>query len=137
MSPELSTGSTHEAGESSLDSVESVAQLLGERLRELPEHQRFSDARSAVRTSAEAQERIAEFEQLRDEYSMARRAGDADREALAELKEAQQELHELPVMAEYLEAQAALDTRLDAVADTISDPLAVDFAERASGCCED
>jgi cell fate (sporulation/competence/biofilm development) regulator YlbF (YheA/YmcA/DUF963 family) len=132
-----STVSATEEGEPSSGSVMAAAERLGRRLAETPEHERFCEARSAVQDSTEAQERIAEFEQLRDEYSMARRAGDADREALAELKEAQQELHDLPVMAEYLEAQAALDDRLDAVAEAISDPLAVDFAERASGCCED
>jgi cell fate (sporulation/competence/biofilm development) regulator YlbF (YheA/YmcA/DUF963 family) len=137
MSPEPSAASVPGEEESTPDSLESVARRLGRVLAENPEHERFAAARSAVQESTEAQERIAEFEQLRDEYSMARRAGDADRAALAELKEAQQELHDLPVMAEYLEAQAALDDRLDVIADAISEPLEVDFAERASGCCED
>lgn len=137
MSTEFSAGDAPEERAVQGDSAAAAARALGHRLAESPEYERFVEARAAVQESATAQERIAEFEQLRDEYSMARRAGEADEAALAELKEAQQELHALPVMAEYLEAQAELDERLDEIARIISAPLDVDFAERASGCCED
>jgi cell fate (sporulation/competence/biofilm development) regulator YlbF (YheA/YmcA/DUF963 family) len=40
-------------------------------------------------------------------------------------------------MAEYLEAQAALQDRLETVNEAISEPLAVDFGGEAGGCCQD
>jgi cell fate (sporulation/competence/biofilm development) regulator YlbF (YheA/YmcA/DUF963 family) len=40
-------------------------------------------------------------------------------------------------MAEYLEAQAALQERLETVNEAISEPLAVDFGGEAGGCCQD
>lgn len=137
MSTESSTAGAGEDADGAVDPLQTAARELGAQLADTPEHERFVSAQNAVRESTDAQERIAEFEQLRDEYSMARRAGEVDEESLVKLKEAQQELHELPVMADYLEAQDALDERLEAVAQAISAPLDVEFTERVSGCCED
>jgi cell fate (sporulation/competence/biofilm development) regulator YlbF (YheA/YmcA/DUF963 family) len=68
---------------------------------------------------------------------MARQAGDASQEDLAELQRAREELHAVPVMADYLEAQAELEARLETINEAISEPLAVDFGETAGGCCQD
>jgi cell fate (sporulation/competence/biofilm development) regulator YlbF (YheA/YmcA/DUF963 family) len=117
--------------------VEALGQELGEAIRELPEYEAFEEAREAVEESEQAQQRIEEFEQLRQEFQLARQTGDASQEDLQELQQAQRELHQLPAMSEYLEAQERLDARLEAVNEAISDPLAVDFGEEAGGCCQD
>jgi len=67
----------------------------------------------------------------------ARQRGEASKEDLRELQETQQELHDIPVMSEYLQAENDLELRLQALNEYISDPLEVDFSEKAGGCCED
>jgi cell fate (sporulation/competence/biofilm development) regulator YlbF (YheA/YmcA/DUF963 family) len=43
----------------------------------------------------------------------------------------------MPKMATYLDAQEALQDRLESVNEAISEPLAVDFGGEAGGCCQD
>lgn len=117
--------------------IEDIGEELGEAIARLPEYEAFEEAQAAVEDSPEAQEKIEEFERLRQDFMMARQAGDASQDDLAELQRAQQELHSVPVMAEYLEAQNELEARLEAVNEAISEPLAVDFGETAGGCCQD
>ncbi|MFO7833388.1 MAG: YlbF family regulator [Halohasta sp.] len=117
--------------------LEDLGRQLGEKIAESPEHEAFVEANKAVETDAEAQAKIKEFEQLRHEFMVDREAGRADRESMREVKRAQRELHALPVMEEYLDAQAALQERLEAVNMAISEELAVDFGGEAGGCCQD
>ncbi|WP_256391348.1 YlbF family regulator [Natronoarchaeum rubrum] len=117
--------------------VEALGRQLGEAIEQLPEYRELQEAQAAVEVSEDAQERIEEFEQLRQEFMLARQTGDASQEDLQELQQAQSELHEIPVMAEYLEAQNRLDAKLEAINDAISEPLDIDFGEEAGGCCED
>jgi cell fate (sporulation/competence/biofilm development) regulator YlbF (YheA/YmcA/DUF963 family) len=133
----VSTETTVPEGAASGDDAEALARRLGEAIAETDAHERFVEARRAVQESDEAQERIAEFERLREEYALAKRAGEADADALAEVQAAQRELHSMPVMAEYLDAQDALGERLSAIDAAISAPLDVDFADEAGGCCAD
>jgi cell fate (sporulation/competence/biofilm development) regulator YlbF (YheA/YmcA/DUF963 family) len=132
MSIETSGENTGES-----DSVEQRARELGRTLRDLPEYERFDEAQVAVEGSEEAQAKIEEFEQVRQEFMLARQTGQASQEDLEALQETQEELHDIPVMAEYLEAQNELDARLERVNSTISSELGLDFAEEASGCCND
>jgi len=118
-------------------SVEALGRELGEAITGLPEYERFEDAKAAVGESEEAQAKIDEFESIRQEFMLARQTGEATQADLREVQEAQEELHSIPVMAEYLEAQNALDARLEAINEAISEPLAVDFGEEAGGCCQD
>jgi len=122
---------------STTESVESLGRELGAAITELPEYERFEEAKAAVEASEEAQSKIDEFEDIRQEFMLARQTGEATQADLREVQQAQSELHELPVMAEYLEAQNELDARLEAVNEAISDPLVVDFGEEAGGCCQD
>ncbi|WP_435360691.1 YlbF family regulator [Haloarchaeobius sp. DFWS5] len=117
--------------------VDEKARELGAALRELPEYERFAEAQQAVEESDEAQEKIEEFESVRQEFMLARQTGQANQEDLQNLQETQQELHDIPAMAEYLDAQNRLDARLEAVNDVLSDELGLDFADEASGCCND
>ncbi|MCT9096206.1 YlbF family regulator [Haloarchaeobius sp. HME9146] len=117
--------------------VDQRAQELGEAIRDLPEFERFHEAQQAVEESEEAQEKIDEFEQVRQEFMLARQTGQASQEDLQNLQETQQELHDIPVMAEYIDAQNRLDARLEAVNDTLSETIGLDFADEASGCCND
>jgi cell fate (sporulation/competence/biofilm development) regulator YlbF (YheA/YmcA/DUF963 family) len=119
------------------DGIENLASELGAAIADLPEHERFRDAEAAVAEDTEAQEMIAEFEQQREALALARQTGDATQEDLRELKQLQQELHSLPVMAEYLEAKEDLADRLETLNRLISEPLAVDFGGEAGGCCND
>ena len=118
-------------------SIEDLGRELGERIAATPEYEEFEAAKAAVEADDEAQERIGEFQQLRQEFMLARQTGSADQESLEKVQRAQEELHALPVMDEYLEAQSALQDRLEAVNEAISDPLAVDFGGEAGGCCQD
>jgi cell fate (sporulation/competence/biofilm development) regulator YlbF (YheA/YmcA/DUF963 family) len=120
-----------------LSRVEELAGELGEAIAETPEYRAFEETKQAVEEDDEAQEKVQEFEQLRQEFMLARQTGEATQEDVQKVREAQQELHSLPVMDEYLEAQKALETKLEAVNTAISEPLAVDFGDQASGCCED
>jgi cell fate (sporulation/competence/biofilm development) regulator YlbF (YheA/YmcA/DUF963 family) len=68
---------------------------------------------------------------------LARQAGEASQEDLRELQAAQEELHDIPKMSEYVEVQSELELRLQELNEIISDPLTVDFGGKAGGCCED
>src|SRR6056297_2372665 len=118
-------------------SPEELGRELGEAISELPEYRAFEETKAAVQQDDEAQEKIAEFNRLREEFGLAQQTGDVTREEYRKIQEAQQELHSLPVMAEYLEAQADLQARLAEINDAISEPLAVDFGGEAGGCCHD
>lgn len=117
--------------------LEDLGTQLGEAITETREYERFVDAKESVEASGEAQELIVEFNQLRQEFMLAQKVGEATNEDVAKVKQAQQDLHELPVMSDYLEAQDALANRLNAVNDAISEQLSVDFAGQASTCCQD
>ncbi|WP_458188966.1 YlbF family regulator [Haladaptatus sp. NG-WS-4] len=116
---------------------ERLATELGEAIAEMAEYQQFEEAKSAVESDETAQEKVREFEQLRQEFMLARQTGEATQEDVAKVQDAQQELHSLPVMEEYLEAQDALSARLEDLNRAVSDPLAVDFGQQAGGCCQD
>jgi len=117
--------------------VEELAAEFGEAITELPLYQRFVEAKEAVENDEEAQAKIDEFESIREEFMLARQTGQADQEALRELQTAQEELHSIPVMSDYLELQSELELRLQELNEMISDRLVVDFGEKAGGCCED
>jgi cell fate (sporulation/competence/biofilm development) regulator YlbF (YheA/YmcA/DUF963 family) len=117
--------------------IEDIAQSLGEAIADLPEYQQFLDAKEEVEQSEAAQAQIAEFESVQQEYLAKRERGEATREDLLELQEAQEQLHEVPVMSEYLQAENDLELRLQALNAHISDALALDFGEKAGGCCQD
>ena len=118
-------------------SIEDLGRELGERIAETSEYERFEEARAAVQRDAEVQEAIDEFEQLRAEFMQARQTGQATNDGLQRVQEAQDELHSMPVMSEYLDAQDELEDTLEAVNEAISEPLAVDFGGEAGGCCQD
>ncbi|MFC4450055.1 YlbF family regulator [Halorussus aquaticus] len=120
-----------------LSRVEELAGELGEAIAQTPEYQRFEETKEAVEQDDEAQEKVQEFEQLRQEFMLARQTGEATQEDVQKVREAQQELHSLPVMDEYLQAQEDLEAKLENVNEVISEPLAVDFSDQSSGCCED
>ncbi|WP_115865260.1 YlbF family regulator [Halorussus litoreus] len=117
--------------------VEQLGVELGEAITETPEYRRFEETKQAVEEDDEAQQKVQEFEELRQEFMLARQTGEATQEDIQEVQQAQQELHNLPVMADYLEAQEVLENKLEAVNEAISEPLAVDFGQQAGGCCED
>ncbi|WP_277552592.1 YlbF family regulator [Halobaculum limi] len=119
------------------DAVEDLAAQLGDAIAEMPEYRRFEEAKAAVQADDEAQARISEFEQLRQEFAIARQAGKANEESMQKVQEAQQELHSLDVMNEYVDAQDDLQARLEVLNQTISDRLIVDFGGEAGGCCKD
>lgn len=133
----MSIDATDAAETTGTTDIEDLGRELGEAIAESEEYDAFEEAQSRVTESERAQERIDEFETLRQEFMLARQTGEATQADLRELQQAQQELHEIPVMAEYLEAQAKLDAKLEAVNEAISAPLAVDFGEQAGGCCQD
>lgn len=120
-----------------VERAEQVGRELGEVLTELPAYQDFAEAKAAVEGSEEAQEKIQEFEQLRQEFMLARQTGEASREDLRKLQRTQQDLHDIPVMDDYLEAQEELERQLERVNEAISEPLALDFGENVGGCCQD
>ena len=117
--------------------LEDLGGQLGDAITETPEYERYQEAKAAVENSEEAQELIGEFNQFRQEFMLAQKVGEATNEDVQKIQEAQQELHDLPIMAEYLEAQDEFANRLDAVNDAISESLDVDFAGQASSCCQD
>jgi len=119
------------------ESIESLAETLGEAINELPEYQQFQERQATVREDDEAQDLIAEFEEIREEYMQARQRGEATNQDLRRLQEAQEELHDLPVMSDFLQAQNALELRLQALNEHVSELLEIDFAEKAGGCCND
>lgn len=117
--------------------IEELARRLGEAIVELPEYEAFEEARAAVQRNDSAQEKIEEFEQQRHEFMLARQTGEATEQDLHDLQRAQEELHSMPVMAHFLEAQQTLEERLESLNKAISEPTAVDFGEMAGGCCQD
>ena len=117
--------------------VDELASELGAAVTKLDVYERFENAKAAVEADQEAQERIQEFEQLRQEFAVARQTGEATQEDLRELQDAQERLHEIPVMEEYLAAQSELELRLQELNERISAELVVDFGEKAGGCCAD
>jgi cell fate (sporulation/competence/biofilm development) regulator YlbF (YheA/YmcA/DUF963 family) len=119
------------------ESVEDLARKLGDAIADLPEYERFLEKQAAVEADEQTQEQIAEFEEVREQYMLARQRGEATQEDLREMQETQQELHEIPVMREYLQAENDLELRLQALNEYVSDPLDIDFGEKAGGCCED
>ena len=117
--------------------LEAMGRDLGEAIAETTEYRAFEEAQRAVEEDDEAQQKISEFEQVRQDFMIAREAGSATEEDVKEVKRAQQELHSLPAMKEYLEAQEAMQERLESLNEAISEPLSVDFGGEAGGCCHD
>ncbi|UPM42017.1 YlbF family regulator [Halocatena salina] len=117
--------------------VTELASDLGEAITQLPTYQEFLEAKERVEESEEAQQKVQRFEQLREEFMLARQTGNATNEDLRELQAAQEELHDVPVMSEFLELQSELELELQELNEMISAPLAVDFGEKAGGCCQD
>ncbi len=118
-------------------SLEALGSDLGEAIARTPEYRAFEEAKEAVENDEEVQQRIAEFEQQREEFVYATQIGqrtDGDYEAI---QNAQRELHAMEPMAEYLEAQERMRERLEAINKAISEPLVVDFGGEAGGCCQD
>lgn len=115
----------------------SLAQCLGNAITDLPAYRRFMEMQKAVANSEEAQKKITEFEQIRQEFMLSRQTGDVSEEQLQELQTTKAELNSIPEMADYLEAQSQLDAQLTELNDIISHPLAVDFGQKAGSCCEE
>lgn len=116
---------------------EALGRELGELIATLPEYEAFAEAKAAVENDEQTQQKVEEFEQVRQEFMVLRQTGNASQEDLEEVQQLQTELNEMPLMAEYLEAQEELQDRLEAVNKAISEPLAVDFGGEAGGCCND
>ena len=135
----MSTESDVDAGveATTRDEPETVAGDLGAAIADTPEYERFVESKAAVERSPEAQQKVQEFERLRDEFVQARQTGEATQDDLETLQSAQQDLHTVPAMAEFLEAQEALDARLERVNQEIAADLAIDFGDRVGGCCND
>ena len=133
----MSVDSDADAAAGATDDVEAMGRELGDAIAELPEYEAFEEARAAVQADDDVQEEIQAFEQKRMQFAQARQSGEATQADLMELQAAQQELHEQPLMADFLEAQGALTARLEDINRAISEPLAVDFGGEAGGCCHD
>lgn len=118
-------------------SVEDLGRQLGEAIRDLPEYDAFTEAKAAVEADEDLQAEIREFEQFREEFMLARQTGEATQEDLRELQRRQEELHDIPTMADFLQAQNELELRLQEINEIVSDPLSIDFGQKAGGCCED
>ena len=118
-------------------SLEDLGHELGEQIARTTEYQRFEEAREAVQRDEDVQAKIDEFEQLRAEFMQARETGQATNSGLQKVQAAQDELHSMPVMREFLDAQDELTDTLETVNEAISEPLAVDFGGEAGGCCQD
>jgi len=114
-----------------------LATELGDAITDLPVYETFRDAKAEVEADEELQEEIREFEQIREEFMLARQTGEASREDLRKLQNAQEELHDYPKMSEFLQAQNELELRLQELNEIISEPLSIDFGGKAGGCCED
>lgn len=119
------------------DRVEELATRLGEAIAQLPEYERFLDAKEDVESSEAAQEKLREFEQVRQSFALARQTGDATQQDLRELQAVQESLHDVPAMADYLAAQSDLEQRLQDLDERISESLAVEFGETARECCQE
>jgi cell fate (sporulation/competence/biofilm development) regulator YlbF (YheA/YmcA/DUF963 family) len=114
-----------------------LASELGDAIADLPAYREFAEAKAAVEDDEETQEKIRAFEQRREEFMLARQTGNASNEDLRELQAAQEELHDMPLMDDYLRAQSDLELQLQELNEMISAPLSVDFGEKAGGCCQD
>ncbi len=114
--------------------IETIGARLGDAIADLPEYETYVAAENAVETSMEAQEYIEAFESKREQLMLAKQVGEATQDDVAELREIQAELHELPVMEEFVEAQDALEERLTELNAAISADIEIDFAEQAGGC---
>ena len=119
------------------DQLEDLGRDLGDAIAETPEYEAFEEAKAAVEADDAVQSRSAAFNAVRDEYMQARQAGEASQELVREVKSTQKQLHAMPKMAAYLDAQEALQDRLESINEAISEPLAVDFGGEAGGCCHD
>ena len=135
--------STDPAAETDIDptsadvSPEDMAADLGTAIADTPEYERFIEAKTAVEESREAQEKVREFERLRDAFVQARKTGEAADEDRETLQNAQRALHAVPEMAEFLDAQAELDARLEDINAAVGADLAIDFGDRIGSCCQD
>lgn len=117
--------------------ADELASELGEAITEMPAYQEFLEAKAAVENDEELQAEIREFEKLREEFTMARQTGSATNEDLRELQRAQEELHSKPKMETYLQAQSEIELKLQELDQLISEPLDIEFGQKAGGCCED
>lgn len=114
-----------------------LAEELGDAIGEMAVYQDYLEAKTAVEADDELQAEIREFEEVREEFMMARQTGDATNEDLRELQRTQQELHEKPKMATFLQAKSEVELQLQELDHVISESLEVDFGETAGGCCQD
>ncbi|PSP70664.1 regulator [Halobacteriales archaeon QH_8_67_27] len=128
---------TDATGTDADEGVDALARELGEEIANLPVYERYQEAKQEVEADEDLQEEIREFEQIREEFMLARQTGEATREDLRTLQDAQEELHERPKMSDYLQAQNELELRLQELNEVVSEPLTVDFGGKAGGCCED
>ena len=126
-----------ESAESTESRVDELSAELGDAIAAMPEYERFEEAKAAVEADEEAQEKISEFEEFREEFMLARQTGEATQDDLRELQRKQEQLHDIPVMSDFLQAQNELELRLQEINEQISAPLKVDFGGKAGGCCED
>jgi cell fate (sporulation/competence/biofilm development) regulator YlbF (YheA/YmcA/DUF963 family) len=117
--------------------VDALASQLGAAIAELPEYEAFEDAKAAVESDEAVQEAIADFERRRSQYVLDQQTGRADETDIEALQDAQRELHSMPPMRRYLDAQEQLSDRLAELNDAISAELSVDFGGEAGGCCHD
>ena len=133
----MSTEPDVETGVDPTGTPEAVAEELGAAIAATDEYERYVETKTAVEESREAQEKVREFERLRDAFVQAREVGEATEEDRDTLKNAQRELHALPEMAAYLAAQQELDARLERLDTAIGTDLDVDFGDRIGSCCQD
>jgi len=117
--------------------ADDIARQLGEAIEDSPEYQRYEETKAAVEDDEEVQQLIDEFEDLRQEFMLARQTGDATQEDAKKVEQAQQRLHDHPVMAEHLDAQDELEAKFEFLNDLISEPLDVDFVGESGACCQD
>lgn len=118
-------------------SLEALGAELGEAIADSPAYEEFIEKKEAVEDHDEVQERLQAFQEQRQDFMMAKQSGDATPEDFASLQQTQFELNSHPVMDEYLEAQQALEQRLGAIEEAISEPLVIDFGEMGGGCCKE
>ncbi|MCG1002826.1 MULTISPECIES: YlbF family regulator [Halobacterium] len=117
--------------------ADDIARQLGEAIEESPEYQRYEETKAAVEDSEEVQNLIDDFEDLRQEFMLARQTGDATQEDAKKVEDAQNRLHDHPVMADHLDAQDELEAKFEFLNDLISEPLDVDFVGESGACCQD
>lgn len=118
-------------------SIQDLARDLGTAISDLDSYDRYLEARAAVRDEPELQTAIERFESLRQEFVDKRAAGEATQSDVRELRRTQRELHDHPIMAEYLEAHERMQSQLEAINAAISEPLELEFGAEVGGCCQD